>query len=174
MHAQIKEQIHEPINALQAIKNITAGQEILVRYGDVKWFETKSIPYSDFDYANTMWRPDLQPLPCRENLRLGTGADGRHSFSILRKYPAKAVLDISLCMDVSLIVVDQFPVLWDFVLIYSKSKTVCASKDAEVCCAPSTHAYLCAKSCRYVSLCPTPRKFRPHPILTSLTCACHS
>ena len=132
MHTCIQQQIHEHINALQAIKDIAAGQEILIRYGSAGWFQNKDIPYSYFDYAKTMWRPDLNHLPCRENIRLGTGSDGRHSFSVLTKYPAEAVLDISPCVKVSIIVVDQFPVLWDFVLIYAKSKTVCASKEAEV------------------------------------------
>ena len=37
-----------------------------------------------------------------------------------------------------------------------------------------THKYLRVKSRRHASLCHTPRKSRPRPILTSLTCACHS
>ena len=37
-----------------------------------------------------------------------------------------------------------------------------------------THKYLCVKSRRHASLCHTPRKSRPHTILTWLTCECHS
>ena len=39
---------------------------------------------------------------------------------------------------------------------------------------PHTNKYLRVESCRYASLCHTPRKSRAHPILTSLTCACRS
>ena len=38
---------------------------------------------------------------------------------------------------------------------------------------PNKYLYM-SNSRRYAFLCPTLRKFRPHPILTSLTCACHS
>ena len=167
--------IHKYINSLQAIKDIAAGQEILVRYGSAKWFEKKNIPYSDVDYASTMWRPDLHPIPCRENLRLTTGADGRHSFAVVNNFPAGTYMDISPCVKVSIIVVDQF-LLWDFVLIYTESETVYMYEDAQVCWPPSTHTNKCVhvKSHRYASLCPTPRKSLPHPIPTSLTCACHS
>ena len=37
-----------------------------------------------------------------------------------------------------------------------------------------TNKYLCVKSRRHASLCHMPHKSRPHAILTSLTCACHS
>ena len=109
----------------------------MVRYGDAHWFKSKGIPYSDVDYANTMWRPDLLPLPCRQNVHLTTGADGRHSFSVMGNFPAGTVMDISLCVKVSLIVIDQFPILWDFVLFSSTTKAVCAREDAEVCWPPS-------------------------------------
>ena len=45
-------------------------------------------------------------------------------------------MDISLCVKVSIIVVDQF-LLWDFVLMDSTAQTVCAREDAEVCWQPS-------------------------------------
>ena len=81
-----------------------------------------------------MWRPDLHPLPCRQSVRHTTAADGRHSFSVLADIiPAGTFLDISLCVKVSVIVVDQFPVLWDFVLVGATAQTVCAREDAEVC-----------------------------------------
>jgi hypothetical protein len=131
------QQIHEHINPFKATKNIAAGQEVLVRYGSAKWFESKNIPYSDVDYASTMWRPDLHPLPCRQNVRKITGADGRHNFAVLAKLPAGTILDISLCVEVSVIVVDQYPVLWDFVLIGATAQTVCVREDAEVCWQPS-------------------------------------
>ena len=127
-------QIHEHMNTFKVTKDIAAGQEVLVRYGSGKWFEGKNIPYSDVDYASTMWRPDLHPLPCRRSVRKITGADGRHSFSVLAEtIPSGTVMDISLCVKVSLIVVDQFPVLWDFVLVRATIQTVCPREDAEVC-----------------------------------------
>ena len=80
-----------------------------------------------------MWRPDLHPLPCRVSFDHATGADGRHSFTILEAVSSGTVLEISLCVEVSVIVVDQFPVLWDFVIMDAATQTVCAREDAEVC-----------------------------------------
>ena len=68
------------------------------------------------DYASTMWRPDLHPLPCRQSVAHTTGADGRDSFAVLEAVPSGTVLEVSLCLQVSVVVVDQFPFLWDFVL----------------------------------------------------------
>ena len=112
------QQIHEHIKKFKATKDIAAGQEILVRYAGAKWFENKNIEYTDVDYASTMWRPDLQPLPYRQRVRQTTGADGRDGFAVLANtIPSGTVLEISLCVEVSVTVVDQFPYLWDFVLI---------------------------------------------------------
>ena len=120
------------INSFQAIKDIAAGQEFFLTYS-AAWFEIKNIPYSDVDYASTMWRPDLHPLPCRENLNVTTGADGRHRFSVMDiELPAGTVMDISPCVKVSIMVVDQFPALWDFVITQSPSQMVC----------------MCARGCR--------------------------
>ena len=97
----------------------------MVRYGNTKWFESKNLPYSDFDYASTMWRPDLQPLPCRKSFSVMTGVDGRHKFVVLGDtIPAGVVLDVSPCVEVSVVVVDQFPVLWDFVIAGETPQTV--------------------------------------------------
>ena len=63
-----------------------------------------------------MWQPDLHPLPCRQKVAQTNGADGRHSYAVLEAVPSGAVLEISVCLEVSVIVVDQFPFLWDFVL----------------------------------------------------------
>ena len=63
-----------------------------------------------------MWRPDLHPLPRRRNVVQITRADGRHSYRILEAVPSGAVLEISLCLEVSVIVLDQFPFVWDFAL----------------------------------------------------------
>ena len=63
-----------------------------------------------------MWRQDLQPLPCRRKVGQTTGADGQHSYAVLEAAPSGDVLEISLCLEVSLIAVDQFPYLWDFVI----------------------------------------------------------
>ena len=125
------------MHTFKAIKDIPAGQEILVRYGSAEWFERKNIPYSDVDYASTMWRPDLQPLPCRQPIDVKTGADGRHMFSVPTRLPSGTVMDVTLCVKVSIIVVDQF-LLWDFVLMDPTSQTVCAHEDADVCWPPST------------------------------------
>ena len=104
---------------------MAAGQEILVRYGDAIWFKDRKIPYADVDYASTIWRPDLQPLPCRQTVGLTIGADGRHSFAVLADIiPSGTVVEISVCVEVSVIVVDQFPVLWDFVIMGATAKTV--------------------------------------------------
>ena len=131
MHAQHRQ---KHTNTFKATKDVDVGQELLVRYGDADWFERRHIPYFDVDYASTMWRPDLQPLPCRENVRPTTGADGRHSFAVLADtIPSGTILEISLCVEVSLNVVDQFPVLWDFVIMDATTQTVCAREDAEVC-----------------------------------------
>ena len=106
----------EHINPSKATKDIAAGQEIFVRYGSEEWFQCKNIPYADIDYASTMWRPDLEPLPCRQKLAVTTGADGRHIFTVVRAMPSGIVLETSLCVEMSVTVVDQFPYLWDFVL----------------------------------------------------------
>ena len=99
----------------KATKNIAAGQEIFIGYG-AKWFQSKKVQYADVDYASTMWRPDLHPLPCRQSVDQTTGADGRHSFAVTKAVPSGTVLEISLCVEVSVVVVDQFPYLWDFVI----------------------------------------------------------
>ena len=100
----------------KATKDIAAGQEIFVRYGSAKWFERKNIPYADVDYASTMWRPDLQPLTCRRNVGQTTGADGQQSFTVAEAIPPDTILEISLCLEVSVVVVDELPYLRDFVL----------------------------------------------------------
>ena len=135
MHACTRtQQRHEHINTFKATKDIAAGQEILVRYGSAKWFEDKNIPYVDVDYASTIWRPGLHPLPCRENVRQTSGADGRHNFAVLvDTIPSGTVVEISLCVEVSVVVVDQFPYLWDFVIMDSTTQTVRAREGEEVC-----------------------------------------
>ena len=103
-------------NISKAKKDIAAGQEIFCGYGGPGWFEPKNLPYTDVDYASTRWRPDLQPLPCRKNVIQTTGVDGRRRYAVREAVPSGAVLEISLCLEVPVIVVDQFPFLWDFVL----------------------------------------------------------
>ena len=79
-----------------------------------------------------MWRPELQPLPCRQTFLEKPGPDGRTSFAVMADtIPAGTVLEISLCVAISLNVVDQF-FLWDYVLTGAQSNTVCAREDAEV------------------------------------------
>ena len=103
-------------NIFKATKNIAAGQEIFYRYGSARWFEKRNIPYVDVDYASTRWRPGLDPLPCRKKVILTIDADGRHSYAIREAVPSGTVVEISLCLDVPVIVVNQFPFLRDFVL----------------------------------------------------------
>ena len=105
----------------------------MVRYGGADWFERRNIPYADVDYASTMWRPDLHPLPCRQNVAPTAGADGRRIFTVVEAIPSGTVLEISLCVEVSVIVVDQFPYLWDFVLKDATTQAVCGREEAEVC-----------------------------------------
>ena len=124
MHTHTQQR-HEHINTFKATKDIAAGQEILVRYGSANWFEGRNISYVDVDYASTIWRPDLHPLPCRQSVRKITAADGRHNFAVLAKLPAGTVLDVSLCLEVSVVVVDQFPFIWDSVLMGATAQTVC-------------------------------------------------
>ena len=125
-----------------AAKNIAAGQEILYRYGSVEWFEQQDIHYVEVDIRSTMWRPKLTALPCRQNVRHAIGADGRPSFAVVaNSTPAGTVVDISLCVDISLVVVDQFPHLWDFVLVDRITQPkVSASEDASMCC-PAVYSY---------------------------------
>ena len=104
------------MNIFKATKDIAAGQEIFVGYGSAKWFELRNISYADVDYASTMWRPDLHPLPCRVRIGHATAANGRQIFAVRDAVPSGTVVEISLCVEVSVIAVDQFPYLWDFVL----------------------------------------------------------
>ena len=108
--------IHVHINTFKAVKDIAAGQELFIWYGSPSWFQVKDIPYVNVDYASTMWRPDLRPLPCRQKVAQKTAADGRHSYAVVEAVPSGTVLEISLCLEVSVFVVDQLPFLWDFVL----------------------------------------------------------
>ena len=71
---------------------------------------------ADVDYASTMWRPDLQPLPRRKKVLQITGADGLRNYAVLEAVPPGTVLEISLCLKVPVVAVDQFPFLSDFVL----------------------------------------------------------
>ena len=103
-------------NIVKAKKDIAAGQEIFCGYGGRQWFKNKKLPYTDVDYASTRWRPELQPLPCRKKVIQTTGADGRRSYAVGEAVPSGAVLEISPCLEVPVLVVDQFPFLWDFVL----------------------------------------------------------
>ena len=116
MHCMHIHQRDIRINTFKAIKDIAAGQEILVAYGGADWFKRRNIPYADVDYASTMWRPDLHPLPCRQKVAQATGADGRDSFFVREAVPSGTVLEVSLCLEVSVIAVQLFPVLRDFVL----------------------------------------------------------
>ena len=130
------QQRHEHITTFKATKDIAAGQEIFIRYGSAKWFEEKNIPYTDVDYASTMWRPDLHPLPCRQSVAQTTGANGRNIFFVRKAIPSGTVLEVSVCLEVSVVAIDQVPFLWDFVLTgeteheYDTSYTCCQQTSA--------------------------------------------
>ena len=96
-----------------------------------------------------MWRPDLKPLPCPHRVA-ATRAGGRHFFAVREAVPSGTVLAISLCVEVSVAVVDQFPVLWDIVMMGAVSQKVRARYDAAVCWKP-IHAHNClrVKFCRH-------------------------
>ena len=133
---------------------MAAGQELLVRYGGANWFEVKNIPYADVDYASTIWRPNLHPLPCRQRVGKTKGEDGRPRFAVLvDTILPGTVVEISICVEVSVIVVDQFPVLWDFVIMDAVTQQVCALEDAEVCWKP-VYSY------EHISLCQNPAGMR--------------
>ena len=113
------------ITLSKATQDIAAGQELFYRYGGPQWFEDKKVPHTEVDYANTRWRPDLQPLLCRKNVIQTTGADGRHMYIVREAVPPGAILEVSLCLEVPVIVVDQFPYLWDFVLTRETENVLC-------------------------------------------------
>ena len=116
VHTNIHDRCMYAHNILKAKQDIAAGQEIFVSYGGPEWFRSRNLPHTNVDYASTRWRPELKPLPCRKNVVQTTGADGRRSYVIREAVPSGAVLEISLCLEVPVIAVDQFPFLWDFVL----------------------------------------------------------
>ena len=100
------------MTTFKAKQDIAAGQEIFIQYSDAQWFERRNIPYADVDYASTMWRPDRHPLPCRQSV----SKDGRHRFFVRKAVPSGTVLEVSLCLEVPVLAVEQFPFLRDFVL----------------------------------------------------------
>ena len=136
------------ISTIKATKDIAAGQEIFIRYGSMKWFEHRNIPRADTDYASTMWRPDLHPLPCRQSIAQTTGADGRHSFAVREAVPSGTVLEISLCLEVSANVVDQFPFLRDFVLTGESEHERVNSLPTDFCLLARTHRLCVCRSRR--------------------------
>ena len=123
------------IHTFKATKDIAAGQEIFIRYGTAQWFQSKKIPYSVVDYATTLWRPELHPLSCRQNIAPSVGPDGRYIFTVMGFIQSGTVLEISLCVETWATVVDQFPYLWDFVLIgeTEKENTGCQQTNASSC-----------------------------------------
>ena len=100
----------------KATTDIAAGQEIFIRYGCAKWFSDRNLSYIDVDYASTMWRPELRSLPFRLKVAQRIGAYGRHSYAVLEDIRPGSILEFSVCVKVSVFVVDQLPFLWDFVL----------------------------------------------------------
>ena len=108
--------IHLHVNTFKATKDIAAGQEIFIRYGDAFWFEGRNLSYIDVDFASTRWRPDLKALPYRRKIAQGIGADGHRRYAVLEPIKPDSILEVSLCVEISLVSVDQFPFLWDFVL----------------------------------------------------------
>ena len=68
------------------------------------------------DYASTRWRPDLQPLPCDQTVLQQIDSDGRHSYTFPTALQSGTILGTFICTEVPVTVLDQFPVLKDFVL----------------------------------------------------------
>ena len=136
------------INIFKATKDIAAGQELLASYGSAQWFQAHNVSYSAVDYASTMWRPDLRPLPCRQYVHRTTGADGRPIFTAGEAMRSGTVLEISLCVEVSLIVVDQFPFLWDFVLTGETDKWSILGANKLLPPHTYTHRLCCCRSRR--------------------------
>ena len=97
------------------MKDIAAGQEVFVSYGDAEWFEDKNISYIDVDYASAQWRPELHPLPCRQNVVQRKGRDGRLRYIALADISSGTVIEISVCLEMPTIAVDKFS-LWDYAL----------------------------------------------------------
>ena len=108
--------MHVYINTFKARKDISTGQELFIRYGSARWFADRNLSYSDVDYASTRWRADLLPLPMRLKVAQIIGADGRHSYAVLEDVRPGSILEISVCVEVSVVVVDQLPFLRDYVL----------------------------------------------------------
>ena len=115
MHCTHAQHMYVHTNIFKATKDIAAGQELFILYHGA-WFEDRNLPYAEVDYASTMWRPDLRPLPHRRKVVQKTRADGRHSYAVFEDIMPGSILEISRCLEVSVVVVDQFPFLWDFVL----------------------------------------------------------
>ena len=103
---------------VKAKRNIAAGEEIFVSYGDPDWFEDKGLPYVPVDAALARWRPELTPLPCRIPVIQKT-ADGDDdvSYIIMRDVPAGTVLETSLCLEMPPDTVDTYS-LGDVVLTW--------------------------------------------------------
>ena len=108
--------MHVYINTFKARKDISTGQELFIRYGNASWFAKRNLSDSDVDYASTRWRADLHPLPMRLKVAQTIGADGRHSYAVLEDVRSGSILEISVCVEVSVVVVDQLPFLRDYVL----------------------------------------------------------
>ena len=131
---------HTHTHIFKATKDIDAGQELFVSYGGEKWFQSKGVTYTAFDYASTMWRPDLQPLPCCQNIEQTTDDNGLRSYTALSAIPSGTVLDVSLCIDVPANFVDQFPALRNSTLpgqiqhVHAVHQQASASLRANIAC----------------------------------------
>ena len=108
--------VHIHTYIFKATKDIEAGQELFAFYGGESWFLSKGIAYTAVDYASTMWRPDLQPLPCCQDIEQATDANGLRSYTAPSAIPSGTVLDVSLSLAVPAKYLDQFPALRDSTL----------------------------------------------------------
>ena len=114
IHACIHTYAHK--YAFKALTDIEAGQELFVSYGGEKWFKNKGLPLTVVDYGSTMWRPELKPLPCCQNIQQETKANGARTYTSLTAIPVDTVVDISLSLDVLASAFEHFPGLRDFTL----------------------------------------------------------
>ena len=96
---------------VKATRDIKAGEEIFLSYGDSDWFEYNEITYISVDAALTRWRPELTPLPCRQPvIQKNAGSDGDVSFIITRDVSEGTVLETSVCLKVPADAVDTYSI----------------------------------------------------------------
>ena len=127
----------------KATKDIAAGQEIFMSYGGANWFEDKNLSYVDVDYASTKWRPELHPLPCPQKVVQRIEVDGTRSYVVPAAISAGTVLEVSICLEVPAILVDEF-FLRDYILTgWSDGEHTCWSPRNQCSLVRTHHPFHC-------------------------------